>query len=62
MMLIMLQITALVFLNAGIVALFELLDSKNKRKRFVIMAVTCLAASSLIFYLTAPEMNIWHTP
>ena len=62
MMLILLQIIALVFLNAGIVALFEILNTKTKRSRFFAMAVGCFAVSSLLFYLTAPTLPIWQAP
>lgn len=62
MSLLLLQMTALVFLNAGIVALFEILDPKAERRKFLLMAFACFAVSSLIYYLTAPEFPVWHTP
>lgn len=62
MTLLLLQIIALVFLNAGIAALFEIMNVKKKRSKFLLKAVCFFAISSLIWYFTAPELAVWQTP
>lgn len=51
MVLLMLEITALTFLNAGIVGLFEKPDSKAERRESFIRTAACGAASVSMFYL-----------
>jgi hypothetical protein len=62
MSLLLLQIVALVFLNAGIAALFEIMNTKSKRSKFLLMALAFFAASLLIYYFTAPELPVWQGP
>ena len=57
-MIILLQITALVLLNAGVSMFGETIDMKEKRWPFALKGLACCLAAFAIFYLTLPGAHV----